>query len=73
LQAQAAGVPYYQPSQMAALGPDTVTNRISSYCVPLALLVLLPVGCNLKRGLYNPFWKKGTTLCRNQLQLKAGN
>lgn len=34
LQAQAAGVPYYQPSQMASLGPDAVTNLMISMRVP---------------------------------------
>jgi solute carrier family 25 protein 39/40 len=30
LQAQAAGVLYHQPAQMAALGPDAVRNSIHS-------------------------------------------
>ncbi|KAM0831222.1 hypothetical protein ACQ4PT_065689 [Festuca glaucescens] len=62
LQAQAAGVPYYQPSQMAALGPDTILSefRCSPSCTRAIILgsePICPPDCFQYKGTLDVFLK----------------
>ncbi|KAM0906380.1 hypothetical protein ACQ4PT_016804 [Festuca glaucescens] len=62
LQAQAAGVPYYQPSQMAALGPDTILSefRCSPSCTRGIILgsePICPPDCFQYKGTLDVFLK----------------
>lgn len=62
LQAQAAGVPYYQPSQMAALGPDAILSdfRCSPSCTRRVILGSEPVcppDCFQYKGTLDVFLK----------------
>ncbi|KAF0899414.1 hypothetical protein E2562_019532 [Oryza meyeriana var. granulata] len=62
LQAQAAGVPYYQPSQMASLGPDAILSdfRCSPSCTRGVILGSEPVcppDCFQYKGTLDVFLK----------------